>query len=408
MKSSGGAPALKRTLGIPMLVFYGLGVTVGAGIFALIVDIVGIAGDHAALAFLLAGGIAAVTALAYALLARRYPRAAGEAVYAHAGFGPLAGRLAGFGVALTGIISSGVIALAFTGYVGSLTGLPGPLLTFGVLIVLGSIAAFGVRESIAIAAVITVMETGTLAVIVVGGSPLLANPDIWLRLAALPSDPIAVEMVVAAAALAFFAFIGFEDIVNMAEEATDPQRILGPAIGLTLLVSVILYVSITAVAVAVPDRAAITESEAPLADLFAITTGLPAEPIAAMAAIAMINGILIQIVMVSRVIYGMANEGFLPHWLGAVAPRRRTPIRATVLVTATIAGLTLVAPLVTLAQLTGYITLAVFTLINLSLWRIAGRNDWQGAHWHQWWGLLGAALAATLLILELARRLNGG
>ena len=397
--------ALKRSLGIPLLVFYGLGVTVGAGIFALIGDIIGVAGDHAPLAFMIAGGIAAATALTYSVLARRYPRAAGEAVYANAGFGPSAGRLAGLGVGVTGIISSGVIAIAFAGYVSTLTGLPTSLLTIVVLVLMGGIACIGIRESVTFAALITILEIGTLVIIIIGGLPWLTDGALWTRVMTLPADRIAFDMTIAAAAVAFFAFIGFEDIVNMAEEAHEPGRILGPAIGLTLLITIILYVTITVIAVAIPDRAAITESEAPLADLFAITTGLPAAPISVMAALAMVNGILVQIVMVSRVIYGMANEGLFPRWFAAVAPRTQTPIRATVLVTTAIGVLALTAPLLTLAQLTGYVTLAVFTLINLSLWRVASRANWHGAGWHRWWGLVGAVLAAGLLAFEIARRL---
>ncbi|MHA1548649.1 MAG: APC family permease, partial [Alphaproteobacteria bacterium] len=224
--------ALKRTLGIPLLVFYGLGVTVGAGIFALIGDILRLAGDQAPLAFVIAGGIAGATALTYSVLARRYPRAAGEAIYARAGFGPLAGRLAGLGVVLTGIVSSGVIAIAFAGYVSSLTGLPTPLLTIAVLVGLGALACIGIRASITFAALITVLEIGTLVVIALGGLPLLADSELWARVLTLPVDRLAFDMTIAAAAIAFFAFIGFEDIVNMAEEARDPERILGPAIGL--------------------------------------------------------------------------------------------------------------------------------------------------------------------------------
>jgi APA family basic amino acid/polyamine antiporter len=404
MNEPAAKTSLKRNLGIVMLVFYGLGVTVGAGIFALTGEILAIAGDHAPLAFLIAGGVAATTAVAYSLLARRYPRAAGEAVYANAGFGPVAGRIAGFGVAVTGIVSSGVIAIAFAGYVSAFTGLPTPVLIVLVLAALSAVACFGVRESIALAAIITILEIGTLVIIVLGGLSWLADAELWSRIATLPTSGAAFQITIAASAVAFFAFIGFEDIVNMAEETTNPERLLGLAIGLTLGVTIVLYVVIAAIAVAAPDRAAITSSEAPLADLFAAATGLPSAPIAMMAAIAMVNGILIQVVMVSRVVYGMANEGFLPAWIGAVSPRRRTPVRATVLVALIIIAIALTSPLLTLAQATGYITLAVFTLINLSLWRIAGRPDWQGRNWHRWWGLFGAALSAALLAFEIIRR----
>jgi amino acid transporter len=405
MSQNSASPTLKRALGLPLLVFYGLGVTVGAGIFALIGEILGLAGDHAPLAFLIAGLVAAGTARAFALLSRRYPRAAGEALYATHGFGPAAGRLTGLGVATTGIISSAVIGLAFAGYVGTLVPLPTAIIVVILLAAIAAVAAVGVKESVVVAAAITILEVGTLIVIAVAGVPSLLDAAIWERLAALPATFPELELALAAAAVAFFAFIGFEDIVNMAEETSNPERNLGAAIAITLVVTVALYATIAAIAAGAPDRAAIAESQAPLADLFAGLTGASAAPIAVMAAVAMVNGILVQVVMASRVVYGMAREGLLPAWLGAIEPRRRTPLRATLIVTVIIAALALAAPLLTLAQASGYLTLFVFALVNLSLFRIASRADWPGPRRQRLWGLLGAALAGGLLAFEIARRL---
>jgi len=398
-------PTLKRALNLPLLVFYGLGVTVGAGIFALIGEILGLAGDHAPLAFLVAGIVAAATARAFALLSRRYPRAAGEALYAAHGFGPVAGRLAGLGVATTGIISSSVISLAFAGYVGTLLPLPIEAILIALLAAIAAVAAIGIRESVMIAAAITILEVGTLVVVAIIGAPSLSDAAVLERLVSPPATFAALELTLAASAVAFFAFIGFEDIVNMAEETPNPERHLGVAIAITLVVTTLLYVTVAAIAAASPDRAAIVESPAPLSELFAQLTGTGREPISVMAAIAMVNGILVQVVMASRVVYGMAREGLLPTWLGAVAPKRRTPLRATVIVTAIIAALSLAAPLLTLAQASGYVTLFVFALVNLSLFRIASRADWTGPRRQRWWGIPGAALAGGLLAFEIVRRL---
>jgi amino acid transporter len=406
MSQNHSGPALKRVLGLTLLVFYGLGVTVGAGIFALIGEILGLAGDHAPLAFLAAGIVAAGTARAFALLSRRYPRAAGEALYATRGFGPLAGQVAGFGVTATGIISSAVISLAFANYVGTLIPIPTELILLILLFTVAIVAAIGVRESVMVAAAITIIEIGTLLVIATVGAPTLFDTTVVSRLAALPASLDALQVTLAAAAVAFFAFIGFEDIVNMAEETPNPERHLGPAIAITLAVTVALYVAIAAIAAAVPDRPAISESPAPLADLFAGLTGASPAPISVMAAIAMVNGILVQVVMASRVVYGMAREGLLPAWLGAIAPKRRTPIRATIIVTAIIAALSLAAPLLTLAQASGYVTLFVFTLVNLSLFKLASRSDWPGPRQQRLWGLLGAILAGGLLAFEIIRQLT--
>jgi amino acid transporter len=397
-------PALKRAVGLPLLVFYGLGVTIGAGIFALVGEILAIAGGLAPAAFLLAGLVAAVTARGYAILARLYPRAAGAGVYVYEGFGPTAGLAAGLGVAVTGIISSAVISLAFADYVATLVPVAKPALVIGLLVALAAIAAVGVRESLAFAAVITVLEVGTLLVVGLAGVPGLLGGG-FASVALVPTDRVAFDLTVAAAAVAFFAFIGFEDIVNMAEEAKDPRRTMGPAVAITLLATLVIYMLIAAVAAAYPGRDAIAASDAPLADLFAGLTGLPGEPVVIIAAVSMINGVLVQIVMASRVLYGLASDGLLPRFLARVAPRRRTPLAATVVVTALIALLTLVAPLLGLARATGYVTLVVFIAVNLSLFRLGSRQAWPAGRRQRWWGVAGAGLAAALLLYEAQRAL---
>ncbi len=290
-------PQLRRVLSLPWLVFYGVGVTVGAGIFALIAEIVAIAGDHAPLAFLIAGVVAAFTGLSYAVLANAYPRAAGEAIFVRHGLGDLAGRIVGYGVVAVAITSSAVIGLAFARYVQSFTGLPEPLSLVAVLIVLGAVAAAGVRESVGFAALITVLEAGTLLVVIAAGLPMVMDSPRLGDVLSLPLTWAPWTAVLAGAFVAFFAFIGFEDIENMAEETRDAARAVPLAIMLTLVISVAIYALVALVAAAYPDRDSLTASKAPLADLFAAVTGTSGTPIAVMASIAMVNGILVQVVM---------------------------------------------------------------------------------------------------------------
>jgi amino acid transporter len=397
-------PSLKRALGLPLLVFYGLGVTVGAGIFALIGEILGLAGDFAPLSFVIAGIVAAVTARAFAILTSRYPSAGGEAIYASEGFGAVAGQVAGLGVALTGMISSAVVSIAFAGYVAAILPLPAEAIVIALLVAVAGIAIVGVRESVSFAAIITVMEVGTLVIVVAVGLPLLADPEAWSRVLILPESRVSLDLTVAGAAVAFFAFIGFEDIVNMAEETENPERKIGWAIAITLVVTTVLYALIATIAAVFPERAALTGSSAPIAVMFERLTGLSGAPVAASAAIAMVNGVLVQILMASRVFYGMAERKLLPPWLGKVSPTRRTPVRATVVVTAAVGILSLLAPMLGLAQATGYVTLAVFAIVNLSLCRLASRPDWPRPRGERWWGLAGAALSLGLLLYEIVRR----
>jgi len=394
-------PVLRRALNLPWLVFYGVGVTVGAGVFALIGEVVRVSGDHAVLAFLIAGVVAAFTALSYAVLASAYPRAAGEAIYVKMGFGELAGRIVGLGVVAIAITSSAVISLAFAGYLGALTGFRSSASVIGILALLGFVAWFGVRESVGFASLITVLEVGTLAAVVIGGFPFLATDEAVMRLITLPSDATSFMAVFAGAFLAFFAYIGFEDIENMAEETKDPHRTIPAAIGWTLGISVALYGLVAAVAVSFPDRQALVSSGAPLALLFERTTGYPAAPVAAMASIAMINGILVQIVMASRVLYGMAREGMVPVVLGKLDAKRATPALAIALITAAILALALFVPFLQLASLTSFIMLLIFVAVNASLYIIGARPSAPAKlrRW-RWWGVFGAVISLGLAAME--------
>jgi amino acid transporter len=307
----------------------------------------------------------------------------------------------GLGVVAIAITSSAVISLAFAGYLGALTGFHSSASVVGIVALLGLVAWYGVRESVGFASLITVLEVGTLAVVVIGGFPLLATDGAMARLAALPSSSSSLVAIFAGAFLAFFAYIGFEDIENMAEETKDPHTAIPAAILWTLGISVALYGLVAAVAVSFPDRTALVNSDAPLALLFERSTGYPAAPIAAMASIAMINGILVQIVMASRVLYGMAREGMIPAALGKLDAKRATPWLAILILTAAILALALFVPFLRLASLTSFIMLLIFFTVNASLYIIGARS---GApeklrRW-RWWGVFGAAVSLGLAAME--------
>jgi basic amino acid/polyamine antiporter, APA family len=395
------APALKRVLSLPWLVFYGVGVTVGAGIFALIADIVGLAGDHAVYAFVVAGLVAAVTAWSYACLARAYPHAAGAAFYVSEGLGRLPGLLVGYGVVATAIASSSVIAVAFARHLESVSGVPQNLALAGVLLTMAGVAIIGVKESVAFAAIVTLLEVATLLTVIVVALPLLGDGDTTGRILLPPSGATAAGTVLAAAFVAFFAFIGFEDIVNMAEETVAAETTIPSAILWTLGITLLLYGALAAVAAAFPDRAGLVESEAPLAHLFAGTSGLPATPIAVMAAIAMVNGILVQIIMASRLLFGMARENMAPRFFGRVLAARQTPWVGIVAVTGVVLLLGYTFPLLSLAELTSFIILGVFALVNFSLFVIAGRADAKASlRRGRWWGFAGVLLTLGLIAAQ--------
>ncbi|MEO1702522.1 MAG: amino acid permease [Pseudomonadota bacterium] len=387
---------LARVLSLPMLVFYGLGVTIGAGIFALIGEVVRLAGDQAPLSFLAAGITAGLTGVSYALLVRIFPRAGGEAVFVHNGLGPLPARLAGYGIVVTAIISSAAISLAFGGYVASLTAWPVTPLAIAVIIFLAAIAGYGVMLSVSFAAAITILELGLLVVVAFLGTPALLSPETQIAPSFAP-NPGALSGILGGALLAFFAFIGFEDIENMAEETRDPVYVLPRAIFWTLGITITIYVAIALVAVHAVDRTSLLNSSAPMATVFESVTGLDGRPVAAIAAFAMINGILVQMLMAARVLYGMAREGLAPAWLGAVSENRKTPARATWIVALSVTAFAALFPLAGLAATTSFVTLSIFTLVNVSLFTIGRRHDDKLTRRLAPLGLVAAAVCIALM-----------
>ena len=392
---------LRRVLSLPWLVFYGVGVTIGAGIFALIGDVVGVAGDHAPWAFIVAGAVAAFTAFSYAALSSAFPRAAGEAVYVKHGIAAWAGRLVGYALVLTALMSCAVISLAFARYVASFSGLAEWAALIGVLGLLALVAIAGVKESVAAAAFITLLETGTLLVVIAVGLPPALQSGVFWQVLTPPSAAAPWSGIMAGGFLAFFAFIGFQNIANMAEETEDATKAVPRAIILTLVISIVIYALAAAVAASFADRVALVESKAPLALLFEGATGTSGAIISIMASVAMLNGILVQIVMASRVIYGMAQDGMIPAVLARLHPARQTPVLAILGFSGLAGLLALSVPLVELAGITSLAVLLIFTLVNVSLFLLGGRPD-APARLRRWRypGLAGAAASLGLILSE--------
>lgn len=395
---------LNRALGFPLLVLYGLGTVVGAGIYAVIGEVAAGAGVYTPLTFLVAAAMALFSAMSLAELSARYPKAAGEAVFVREGFGlkPLS-TFVGLLVVLSGIVSAATIINGAVGYVQALISLDRSIIVIVLAVSLGAIASLGVRQSVGAAAVISVIEVvGLLVVIWSGRLELVHLPEIYAS--APPLDlSLFTTGVMGGVLLAFFAFIGFEDMVNMAEEVKDPVRIMPRAILTVLALSSIIYVALALVIVAAMDMDALRDSGAPLADVFAQTSGLDGRIISLVAILAIINGGLVQIIMGARVIYGLTNQGSLPKVLGRVNAKTRTPVLATVIVSGIVLVLALAGTLSGLASITSLLLLTVFTLINLALLRIKARvAPPHGAPNYPWFvPVLGALISGGFVVWKL-------
>jgi amino acid transporter len=399
---------LRRSITLIPLTLYGVGVTVGAGIYVLVGEAAGVAGSAAPLSFVLAALVVAPTAFSFGELSSRLPRSAGEAVYVGEAFGSVSlTRLIGLLVATAGIVSAAAVAIGAAGYLREFIDLPRALTAFGLIAVLGAIAAWGVVQSMAVAAAISLFEVGALIWIVILGAPAISDPVLHLRTIWPPSDALQWLGVGSATLLAFFAFVGFEDIVNMAEEVKAPERTVPRAITLTLLITAALYLSVVFIAIAIVSPAELARQDAPLAYVYAEATGRDPAPISAIAIGATLNTVLIQMLMASRVLYGLAREKALPAWLGKVSPVTRTPLPATFIVVAIVIGLAVLLPIGGLARATSAIILIVFTTVNLALFRIKLRKGPQPAFAVPLWvPVAGAGVSGLALLYELARLMS--
>ncbi len=370
-------PDLRRSLSLPLVVLYGFGVTIGAGIYVLLGATVGRAGIHAPLSFVMASFVMAFSAASFAELSTRFPVSAGEAAYVHAGFkSSKLSLMVGLLVILSGIVSSAAITVGSTGYVREFIDLPSATLSVFIVLILGAIAAWGIMESVLFASLFTLIEAGALVAII--GLGIKAEPGLILEIPkVIPplADLTAWAAISSAGLLAFFAFIGFEDIVNLAEEVKRPQRTLPIAIFLTLTLGTIFYFLVTAVAVLSVPLDELATSRAPLSFVFSQITNASPAMITAIAIVATLNGVIIQIIMASRVLYGLGKQGNAPQIFTRIHVKTRTPIIATGTITGLVLILALAFPVEDLAEWTSRIALSIFTLVNIALFLLKLRGD---------------------------------
>jgi amino acid transporter len=385
--------ALRRSLTVGPLLFYGLAVIIGAGIYVAIASVIGRAGAAAPLSFLLAGVAAGMTGLCYAELASRFPEASGAVVYVKQGFGSdRAAQLTGVALTLAVAIAAASIASGAVHYLALLVDLPPTALIALLVATFTLLAMAGVRESVGVAAVVGAVEI--LGLVVAAAAGFLGAPAFDIA-TMLPASFTAWQSVVAGAFIAFFAFIGFESLVNMAEEAKDPGRTVPYSIVGAVLVSTLLYV-VVAAALVFSGRG----GQSPLIDLF---QGPYATLFAAVGALAIANGVLVEIMMLARLFYGMARRRQLPALLGRVHPRARTPIGATALAGGIVLATALLVPFERLLALANALTLGIFAIVDIALWRIQRRQPAAEGVFAvpRWVPPTAAALAVGLVVAEV-------
>ena len=356
---------LARRISLPLLTFYGLGTILGAGIYVLIGEVTLRAGQYAPLSFIVSALIASITAYSFARLSSFFPKSAGEAAYANAAFKkPSISVLVGLSVVLIGTVSAATMIKGFTGYFTALIDIPNYIVIISVILFITAFAIWGISQSLKIAALITIIEVIGLIFVIYAVFDLseLANYT-------LPKSSLIFansNAILFAAFISFYAYIGFEDIVNIAEETINPRKVLPLAIALSLIFSSLLYIGLsTACTIFVPLNIFNT-SDAPLVSIVEYK-GFNPIIMGAISMIAIVNGALVQLIMASRVLYGMAEQNIFISIFKIVNKSTQTPIIATITISVVLVFLTLNLKLITLAEITSAITLIVFMVVQASL-----------------------------------------
>ncbi|WP_247654535.1 MULTISPECIES: APC family permease [Microvirga] len=371
-------PSLHRVMGPGLLLLFIVGDILGTGIYALTGQVAKQVGGVVWLPFLVAFVVALITAFSYLELVTKYPRAAGAALYTHKAFGiHFVTFLVAFAVMCSGITSASTASRAFAANFSSGFGLG--LESFGITLVglafmaLVAIVNFrGVGESLKVNVVLTCIElTGLLIIIVIGFWAIGTGQGDVSRVATFEpaGDRGVFWSVIAATTLAFFAMVGFEDSVNMVEESKNPSKIFPKVLLTGLLVTGLIYILVSISAITLVPAAELGEGEAPL--LKVVSAGAPGFPLGIFGIITMFavaNSALINMLMASRLVYGMSREGVLPPILGRVHRDRRTPYVAIAFTSLLAFGLvTFVGAVPALGGTIALLLLGVFTIVNVAV-----------------------------------------
>ncbi len=392
-KAPAEEPSLKRVMGPWLLLLFIVGDILGTGIYALTGQVAKQVGGVVWLPFLVAFVVAVITAFSYLELVTKYPKAAGAALYTHRAFGiHFLTFIVAFAVMCSGITSASTASRAFAANLSNAFGLNlagGFGITAVGLAFMAVVAAVnfrGVGESVKANVVLTCVElTGLLIIIFIGLSAIVAGQGDVSRVTEFKTAPDGGVFwpVIAATTLAFFAMVGFEDSVNMAEECKDPVRHFPKVLLAGLLITGVIYVLVSISAITLVSAEQLGEGETPL--LKVVAAGAPNFPLQVFGFITMFavaNSALINMLMASRLVYGMSREGVLPPALGRVHAGRRTPYIAIVFTTLLAFGLiTFVGEVPALGGTTALLLLCVFTVVNIAV-LVLRREEVGHRHFH--------------------------
>ena len=393
---------LRRAISRRMLLFFILGDVLGAGIYALVGEVGGEVGGAIWTAFLVALALALFTAFAYAELVTKYPHAGGAALYINRAFKtPFITFMVAFAVMASGVTSASTLSRAFGGdYLQEFVDIP---TTLAALVFIGIVALInfrGISESVKTNMVLTAVElTGLLIIILIGFWVLGSGDGDVGRNFEFKEGENAFIAILAGTALAFYALIGFEDSANVAEEAQNPSRSYPFALFAGLLIAGSIYFLVTFAASLVVPTGQLANSDGPLLEVVREGSAIPPRVFSAIALLAVANGALINMIMASRLLYGMANERVMPEAFSRVHAGRRTPWVAIIFTTLLAVILISIGTLEDLAVVTVLLLLIVFAMVNVAV-LVLRRDPVDHDHFvaPSIFPILGVLISLTLLV----------
>jgi APA family basic amino acid/polyamine antiporter len=353
---------LKRELGLFDATLIGIGIIVGAGIYVLIGEAAGVAGNSLWMSFLIGAAISSFTGLSYAELTSMFPQAAAEYVYVKKAYmSKFLAFMIGWLLMCTGILSVSTVSLGFASYFGSLFSVPSILSAIALIVIISYINFRGIKESSNVNIIVTGIELLGLVIIILLAVPKIGSVNYF-------EMPNGINGVLAASSLIFFAYIGFEDVANIAEETKHPKKVLPRALLLSIVITAILYVLTSVSAVSLANWKDLGNSPAPLALAASKSIGDSAFYIIPFIALTATGStVLIISIVTSRMIYGMAKEHSLPHKFALLDKKTRTPWVAIIFIMVISSIFALTDKIELVANITSLGAFITFAAINLSL-----------------------------------------
>ena len=395
---------LRRSLGLLEITASGVGIIIGAGIYVLIGAAAAHAGATLWAAFLLAAVLSALSGLSYAELSSMFPSAAAEYEYTRQAFPEWLAFVVGWVMVAGLVVAAATVSLSFANYLGYFLELGARPMALALLAAVCALAASGIKQSARVVMLLSLVQVGGLVLVVAIGAPHLGEVD-------LLSGP-GLGGVLSGAALVFFAFIGFDEVITLAEETRDPTRTVPRALLLALGVSSLLYIAVAVTSVSVLGSTALGVSPRPLTDVVAHALGpRSAGVVSAIALTSTANTTLLALTAASRLLYGMAAKEALPGWLRRVHPGTRVPVRGVLCVGAAAAAFALLGDLTLIAAVTDFAVYFVFLAINLTVILLR----WRKPTWPRPFVVPGTVgrlpvvpILALLSVLVMICRLEGG